>query len=413
MKKLLIIFLLISCKPNAQTDLSTLDHMAWSQDLEFLVSKINNRFAGFTPALKEKFNSETNKIRAELPHLSTAQKIMSFAKLLAVLGDGHTEISVVGPAAGFRRLPLQLYYFGNDLRILGIDDKQKNALGSKLIKINGHPANEIFESLKPYMNAENDIEYITTAPNFMIIPEVLQHIGVISRLDSVYITIQKENGFQTEIALNSISLEKYNTVSYSRLYSKPPLYLDHREKGYWSEYLPDAGLLYINVKTLNNHEGDIPIKKFIKNSVDAIETQNIKKVVIDLRLCRGGNYNHILPLLNTIKKNKEINKKGQLFVITGRLTFSAAAVATLFFKDQTQAAIVGEVCRARPNWAENMEAYTLPHSRLNFDCTEKLKVHSPALLNRDRIPVDVLIPRSFELYASGRDEVMEYIMSHD
>ena len=71
MKKLLIIFLLISCKPNAQTDLSTLDHMAWSQDLEFLVSKINNRFAGFTPALKEKFNSETNKIRAELPHLST------------------------------------------------------------------------------------------------------------------------------------------------------------------------------------------------------------------------------------------------------------------------------------------------------------------------------------------------------
>ena len=118
-------------------------------------------------------------------------------------------------------------------------------------------------------------------------------------------------------------------------------------------------------------------------------------------------------MLNTIKKNKEINKKGQLFVITGRLTFSAAAVATLFFKDQTQAAIVGEVCRARPNWAENMEAYTLPHSRLNFDCTEKLKVHSPALLNSDRIPVDVLIPRSFELYASGRDEVMEYIMSHD
>ena len=97
MKKLLIIFLLISCKPNAQTDLSTLDHMAWSQDLEFLVSKINNRFAGFTPALTEKFNSETNKIRAELPHLSTAQKIMSFAKLLAALGDGPVSYTHLIP----------------------------------------------------------------------------------------------------------------------------------------------------------------------------------------------------------------------------------------------------------------------------------------------------------------------------
>ena len=413
MKKLVIIFLLISCKPNAQTDLSSLGLISWSQDLEFLVSKINSRFAGFTPALKEKFNAEVQKLRAELPQLSSTQKIMSFARLLAVLGDGHTEISVVGPAVGFSRLPLQLYYFGNDLRILGIDDKHKDALGSKLIKINEHAVNEIFESLKPYINAENDIEYITTAPNFMVIPEVLQHIGVISRLDSVYMTIQKENGFQTEIALNTISLEKYNTTSYTRLYSKPPLYLEHREKGYWSEYLPGAGLLYINVKTLNNNESDIPIKKFIKNSVEAIETQNIKKVVIDLRLCRGGNYNHILPLLNAIKKNEEINRKGRLFVINGRLTFSAAAVATVLFKDHTNATIIGEVSRARPNWAENMEAYILPHSRLDFDCTEKLKVHSPALLNSDRIPVDVLIPRSFELYASGRDEVMEYILSRD
>jgi hypothetical protein len=280
-----------------------------------------------------------------------------------------------------------------------------------LIKINDHAVNEIFESLKPYINAENDIEYITTAPNFMIIPEVLQHIGVISRLDSVYMTIQKENGFQTEIALNTISLEKYNTTSYTRLYSRPPLYLEHREKGYWSEYLPGAGLLYINVKTLNNNESDIPIKKFIKNSVEAIETQNIKKVVIDLRLCRGGNYNHILPLLNAIKKNEEINRKGRLFVINGRLTFSAAAVATVLFKDHTNATIIGEVSRARPNWAENMEAYILPHSRLDFDCTEKLKVHSQALGSSDKIPVDIEIPRSFEHYKLGRDEVMDYILS--
>ena len=58
-------------------------------------------------------------------------------------------------------------------------------------------------------------------------------------------------------------------------------------------------------------------------------------------------------------------------------------------------------------------AYTLPHSRLDFDCTEKLKIHSPALGSGDKIPVDAVIPRSFEHYKAGRDEVMEYILSRE
>ena len=410
MKKLLIIFLLISCKPNAQTDLNKLDIHAWSEDLDYLTSKINNRFAGFSPESKIKFNTEAMKVRTELPSLSTNQKILSFTRLLALLDDGHTEISIVGPGSGFHRLPLQLYYFGKELRIVGIDKRFDSFLGTKLIRIGNRPTDEIFDNLKPYINVENDVEYPTTVPNWMVIPEILHQVGCISQLDSARITVQNDEGQETEIVLNTISLKEYNSTSYTKLYPQPPLYLEKREKGYWYTYLPDSDLFYINIRTLFNHEGDLSIKKFMKNVVDEMNARNSKKVVIDLRQCRGGNYNHILPLLEAIKKNKSINRKGQLFVINGRLTFSAAAVATLFFKDQTQATIVGEVCRARPNWAENMEAYTLPHSRLDFDCTEKLKVHSPALGTADKIPVDVHIPRSFDHYKSGRDEVMEYII---
>jgi hypothetical protein len=111
-----------------------------------------------------------------------------------------------------------------------------------------------------------------------------------------------------------------------------------------------------------------------------------------------------------VKKRPALNKKGNLFVVNGRLTFSAASVATIHFKDETQAIVVGEVSRARPNWAENMESYQLPNSKLEFDCLEKVKVHSKALGNSKVIPVDVEILRSFELYKNGRDEVMEYII---
>ncbi len=410
-KPILIVLVCVACQGNGQPNLASLSASQWQQDLDYLTGKINKAFAGFTPELKTRFASEASKLRAAIPNLSVNQRILEMARLLAMLNDGHTEISIVGPATGFHRVPLILYYFGSDLRVVAVGPDHKSLLGKKITKIEGQPVGIVFEKLTPFMNADNDREYITTAPTLMIIPEVLQVIGVSQDQSRVSITVEDDGDTETKMMLTSITREEYNKTQFSRLYNKTPLYLENPSEGYWFKYLSETRTMYLNIITLFNQDGKSSVKKVVADMLSQLDKERATKLVVDFRLCRGGNYNNILPLIEEVKKRPSLNTKGNLFVVNGRLTFSAASVATIYFKDETQAIVVGEVSRARPNWADNMESYSLPNSELEFDCTERMKVHSPALGNSKTIPVDVEIPRSYEHYKEGRDEVMEYILS--
>lgn len=408
---LTVALLLAACQGRSQVDLATLSSNQWQDDLSYLTEKVEKRFAGFTPELRNRFRTESEKIRTQIPSLSVNQRIMEFARLLALLQDGHTEVSVVGSEANFHRLPLILYYFGNELRIVAASAPYKALLGKRLTKIENHPVSEILENLKPYMNADNDREYITTAPTLMLMPEVLQTIGIVTDVDKIALTTSDDSGIEEKTNLAPITRNEYNKSEFVRVYPQPPLYLENAGKGNWFRFMPESSTMYVNIITLFNQDGQQPVKKLLVDMMKQFDQQKAKKLVVDFRLCRGGNYNNILPLIEEVKNRAELNQKGNFFVINGRLTFSAASVGTIYFKEQTQALVVGEVSRARPNWAENMESYKLPNSKLEFDCMEETRVHSKTLGTTKYIPVDIEIPRSFELYKAGRDEVMEYILS--
>lgn len=412
MKKSIFILLILICgEGNAQVDLNKITVAQWQQDLDHLFGKIEKRFAGFTPELKEKFAHEASNLRDAMGSLTVNQRIVEMARLLALLNDGHTEISLTGSGTGFSRFPLVLYYFGEELKVIAASPQFKHIIGLSVNKIGEIPVSTVFEKLKPYMNKDNDIEYITTAPILMTIPEVLNGVGILNNTTEATFTFITKDGKDLAATIPSVSREYYNRTEFERAYEKTPMYLENLNEGYWFRYLPDSKVMYINFITLFNQDGNSSIKKVIGEALKEIDKHKPSKLVVDFRLCRGGNYSHITPLLNGIKKRPYLNSKGKLYVINGRMTFSAAAVATLFFKDETQAIVVGEISRARPNWAENMESFDLPNTKLNYDYTNKIKVHSAILGNDDKIPVDVEINRSFEHYRHGLDEVMEYILS--
>lgn len=412
MKKLFfIVFVFIGYKGNSQVNLNELTTLQWQEDLDYLTDKVEKKFAGFTPELKTQFKSEAGEIRSKIPMLSVNQRIMEFARLMAMLNDGHTEISILGRETNFHRLPLSLYYFGNDLRIVGATESQKNLLGARLLKIEDLTTLEVFEKLKPYMNCDNSVEYIATGPTLMTVPEILEVIGALKTPGKVKITVVNDLGVETTeevVAMTSSEISKTKLV---RLFSKAPIYLENSAAGYWYKYIPESKIMYLNITTLFNLDGKSSIKKVMKEMLDQFDQVKAEKLVVDFRLARGGNYHNVLPLIEEVKKRPSLNRKGNLFVINGRVTFSAASVATVFFKETTQALVLGEISRTRANWADNAESYSLPNSKLGFACTEKMKTYSQALGNSATIPVDIEIPRSYEHYKEGRDEVMEYIQS--
>ncbi len=401
---------LSSCRGQSQPDLETLSDQQWQEDLEFLVTRINKSFAGFTPETRAAFADEAAKLKGSIGGKAVPEKILGMAKLLAILHDGHTEVSLVGTSSRFRRYPITLYYFQDDLYVVATDESHRSVVGSVVKSIDGVPIADVLERLKPYMNRDNDIEYITTAPVLMTIPEILYALKIALQADSTTITITKD-GHDQSLKLEAMSLQEYNTMKRVRAYESAPLYLQNPDKVNWYRYLPEHHILYISFKSLFDPDNEPSVKKLIKDAFIEFDKVGAERLVVDFRLCRGGNYHNVEPLIAEINKRATLQSDAHVVVINGRLTFSAASVATLMLKDEARAIIVGEVSRARPNWAENAESYLLPNSKLKFDCLEEIAIHAPRLGNSMTIPVDVEIPKTFVEYSNGKDEVMEYIFN--
>ncbi|HEY8130501.1 MAG TPA: hypothetical protein VII12_01305 [Thermoanaerobaculia bacterium] len=67
---------------------------------------------------REEFASMISSLDAKIPSLSRHQIIVEMAKIVAAVGDGHTNIAPArDPKIGFRTLAIALYFFEDGLFI--------------------------------------------------------------------------------------------------------------------------------------------------------------------------------------------------------------------------------------------------------------------------------------------------------
>ena len=412
LKFTLIFLFVLSTSGNcfAQTDITKLTSLQWQEDLDTLVAKGNRIFAGFTDETKMLFNNEAKKIREAIPSLKSTSIALAFTRLLALLNDGHTELSFRTPA--FLYLPLRLYYYQDAVFITGVSKEHEDILGARLVEIEGVSITEIIERLKPYINRDNEMEYLLTAPVFMTIPKILEEIGVGKDTNQVTLSLQLENGSSIQRAIEKLTLSERREIGrLVSVQSTVPLYLKEPRTQYWYEYLPEPRVMFVKLGFISNQRNKPPMADFFNQLFEEIDKQKPDKLVIDFRTSRGGNYHRSRPLIEGIRARPFINQKGKVFVVHNRLTFSAGATTSLFLKDNTEALIIGETSRSRPNYSDNAEFFNLPHSKLQYGFTNRLGVHSPRLGQTDRIPIDIPIEPTFKYFKSGRDEVLEYIIS--
>src|SRR5262249_31350514 len=90
----------------------------------------------------------------------------------------------------------------------------------------------------------------------------------------------------------------------------------------------------------------------------------VEKLVIDMRWNNGGNTMLLKPLVQGLIRNDKVNRRGHLFVIIGRRTFSAAQNASTLFERYTNAIFVGEPTGSNPNFVGEEHPFTLPFSKL-------------------------------------------------
>ncbi|MFZ0749541.1 MAG: hypothetical protein WAM70_09300, partial [Pyrinomonadaceae bacterium] len=143
-----------------------------------------------------------------------------------------------------------------------------------------------------------------------------------------------------------------------------------------------------------------------------INEKEVEKLVVDMRWNNGGNTLLLRPLLQGVIKNEKINRRGKLFIIIGRRTYSAAQNAATYFDRDTNAIFVGEPTGSSPNFVGEEDPFVLPYSRIMANVSHLYWQSSYPQDERTWIAPQIYVPPTFAAYRRNGDAALEAILSY-
>jgi hypothetical protein len=380
----------------------------WREDLRYFARELPKRHKNLYHATShEQFERVVAELDAAIPSLQDHQIIVRMHQIAALVGDGHTGVHL---APYFKRYPLALYWFGRELRVIAAAQEYQNAVGARVVKIGGLDIDEVEKrvlSCFPSSGNENEWYVMTTSTAFVIVPEVLHALGVVPELGRASFTFADEQDKPFTLEINPVEMQIVGgvpTVKMLPAAKAQPLYRQKQGERFWFTYLPDAQTIYVNFR------GYYSLGENARKLFQFVDSNPTKRLVIDLRQNGGGDFfEGRKHLIHPLKQRPALNQKGNLFVIIGRATFSAAMVNAIDFRKETNAILVGEPIGERPNSYSENDEMTLPNSRLVVSYSTRyykfLDEDMPAVLPDKRIDPN------WADFQAGRDPVMEWILS--
>ena len=389
----------------------------WREDLRHLARELPKRHKNlFHNVSREQFERSVAELDEALPSLEAHRIVVGMLRLTAKVGDGHT--TVVLPQ-WFDFFPARFYWFGDELRVTHIDAAYKEALGARVVAVGGLDVKEAKARLTATVLSEvesrNEWYVLSASADLLSSPEVLHAVGVTQSRERAPFTFEDDAGrrFTLELAARKRSAPaggapapRPSLLSASK---EEPLYRQSPGEEFRYVHLPESRTVYVAFRRYPKCGVVGGCEEFDK-LLKLVDESGAARLVIDLRANYGGDSTkvrrHLIPAL---LKRPAINRKGGLYVITGRRTFSAALWNAIDFKKQTNATIVGEPPGEQPNSYSENDELTLPNSRLLVSYSTKYY----KFLDEDvsAFMPDKLIPPDWPAYKAGRDPVMEWILS--
>jgi C-terminal processing protease CtpA/Prc len=186
-----------------------------------------------------------------------------------------------------------------------------------------------------------------------------------------------------------------------------PLYRRLAGSAYDFAYLDDSRTLYFAYNSCR----DLPDRPFAAFAAELWNTARMKPVerlVVDLRNNGGGDSSILDPFIGELAASKDINRKGRLFVIVGRRTFSSAILNALDLRKKTAAVFYGEPTGGKPNHYGEIQNLTLPH--LGLKVSYSTKYFKFAEGDESSLTPDVLVEIGLQDYLALRDPVLDAIL---
>ena len=409
-----------------QTPVKALTAEEWRADLRFLMTEMRARHKNLyhtTP--KAVLDSAASSLDSRIPTLSRHEIIAEMMKIVAMVGDGHTNIYPTRDRViDFHTLPISLYLFKDGWYVRAADSAHSDIVGTRVVRIGNATIDDAYERMKPYIGRDNEMGARFWAAYLLAIPEMLHAARISDNSDSAQFELDIRGKRRTVWLRSSgaIPVTPADTdMSWWRRAGwvdardangrKDPLWLSKRPDStfFWFEIIPGTRTGYAQINQVRNAP-DEPLAGFTDRLLQFSDTAQIDKLIIDLRLNRGGNGNLIKPLEKGLVKRPKVNSRGRLYVLMGRSTWSASQ---FFLNDMSQfseATFVGEPSGSRGNAYGDSRQIKLPNSgitaRASIYYWQDWHPEDP----RKWIAPDIAAEMTFDDYASNRDPALAAAM---
>ncbi len=347
-------------------------------------------------------------LKAGIAEMTPATALVETMRLTALLSsqgrDGH-QFAIPHDNADGPILPFKIYEFDDGVFITA-DHGEQGLVGARLVGIGGHPIEEVLAAVEPLVPRDGPATVPSFRPFFTLRSHVLQGLGLIAP-GPVEITVEREGATET-LTVDPLSSAEFQAWAgrggFTFLPEADPLiYRRPAEADFWMEDL-EGDVLYLRYSAVSQ-VGEGSATELLERAAPA------EKIVLDLRHNPGGN-NHTYTLLLGALQDEAVNQPGRLFVLTDRMTFSAASNLATEIDQTIDAVFVGEAMGGGLNFRDDVKFYPMPHLPVPIRIGVSTVYHQKSVPDDPRLTIDpdIDIPVLSSDYFSGRDPVLEAVL---
>jgi hypothetical protein len=399
----------------------------WRRDLDALAGRIHGQLPYSEAATGgAHFHQLLDSLKQAIPGQTRDQRLMSIMRLghLPTPGTGHMNINPRQRVFGWRAFPLQPFKFADGTYIMRAADS--TLIGKELLSIGGAPMDSVYSALAPYSKtagAKRSHHYIDGwLLNFA---NPLRAVGIIDQIDKIPVRVRNKDGTVQRVIIDTMP---YDSAEHLRVHissaTNPPvpeelqwatasLSQNVNQPRYRYSYRDSTDLLYLQYNVVAPPSDSVTAEGLAKRLGKIAHDRPIDKFVLDLRTNSGGSNRYAEPIIELLSTHPKINRRGTLYTLISRETFSAAGLMAMELERRTKTFFAGRPSGFAPNiWGETVP-YQLPNSKIMAELSYAYHQGGMPDDPRPHLDVDLHVPMTSDQYFQNVDSTLIAVKEHD
>ncbi|MEP7157951.1 MAG: hypothetical protein ABI797_00855 [Chloroflexota bacterium] len=387
---------------------------AAAADLDNLLREIENTHPDpWHGIAREEWVAQMEALKAALPGLSPDESYVELCRLVALLSregrDGHQFTipfdGVEGPV-----LPFRTYEFEEGVFITDAMPGYEDLVGKQIVGLNGRAIDDVLDTLEPLIPRDGPQTVPGFRTIFLLRMSVLRGLGLAGD-GAVALDVAGHDGVVETVSVEPAEWPAWRAFAGDFGIALPTradtMYLSRPGPSLWWRELSDANAVYVRYEAVQS----IATSEALEIA-DAASAAGVEKVILDLRQNPGGD-NHFFELLLSLLQGEAINRPGHLYVMTDRITFSAASNFATSMEQRTSALFAGEEMGGGLNFWNDVNWVDLPHWPTPSRVGVSTRYWQFAGRDDMRVTItpDIAVPVTAADYFADRDPALEAVLA--